>query len=95
MSKLLNATRLPHPGLIAVVWSSTTPRSRFRRLLVENVVARAQRDAFADHITAYPSEFIQEVAVAALRKTPATSWEEAVGDGSKFLELGELKDNPA
>lgn len=49
-------------------------------------VVRVDRDQLAHRITAYPAEFVQEVAVAALHKFPPTSWKIGMGNISDFLE---------
>jgi hypothetical protein len=82
---------LPDPNGIAVIWSSTPPGSLFRKLVVDLVVGRIDRDNFVENMPRFPLEFIQEVTAAALRKTRLLKFEVAMGDGSQYLEPEELE----
>jgi hypothetical protein len=85
--------KLPNPDIIAVIWSSTPPGSLFRKQLVDYTVARIRLDTFIHLMPQYPLEFVQEVAVAALRKSPSVKMVDAMGDGSQYLEPEEPEDN--
>jgi hypothetical protein len=77
------------PSILANVWSSTPPRSLFRKLLVDCTVGCTDRDSLAKLLESYPPAYIQEVAMAALRKRPTTSFEKSMGNGVQYLELEE------
>jgi hypothetical protein len=82
--------KLPAPSGLATIWSLTPSQSLFRKLLVNTVVTTVDRDDLARKITLFPPEFIQDVAVAALRKIATANWETGVGDVSRYLEPEEL-----
>jgi hypothetical protein len=89
---LEGTNKLPPPLTYVKIWSSTPSGSLFRKQLVDIVVARYERDTMAKTIAQYPSEFIQEFAIAAFFKAPLTTWEAAIGDNTKYLEPEEAKD---
>lgn len=89
---LEGSNQLPPPSTYVKIWSSTPSGSLFRKQLVDIVVARRDRDTMAKTIALYPSEFIQEFAIAAFLKAPVISWKAAIGDNTKYLEPEEAKD---
>ena len=86
------ADTLPQSSKYTEIWSSTPSGSRFRKQLVDLVLARYNRDLITETIAEYPPEFTQELALAALRKVPIITWEAAIGDNTKYLEPEEAED---
>ncbi|GAB7324332.1 hypothetical protein MBLNU13_g08289t1 [Cladosporium sp. NU13] len=66
---------IPDAQLTKMVWESTMPGSLPRELLVDVIVARNTGDEFVAAVSQYPAECVQEIAVAALRAAPVSSWE--------------------
>lgn len=79
------------PRSLAVVWSSTPPGSLFREQLVDCTVGSADRAVLAERIADVPPEFVQEVAIAALRRSTTTRLERVMSDGSQYLEPEKLE----
>ena len=94
MSKSLETCNMvPLSDALEAVWSGTQKGSRFRRQFVDFAVARVDRDSMAGVIEQFPSEFVREFAIAAMRKAPLQLWQEVRGDGSQYLEPEESKVN--
>jgi hypothetical protein len=86
LSHLKAGNGIPPPSALAVVWSLTPPKSLFRKLMVDCTIANCEREALGKRIAAYPQEFVQEVAMAALLKCKTTTLEKAIGEGFDYLE---------
>jgi hypothetical protein len=71
----------------------TPSGSLFRKQLVDCVLARLSGGTFAKSVTKYPTEFVQELAVAAMRRPAVKTWETVIGDNTKYLKPEEAKDN--
>jgi hypothetical protein len=84
--------KLPDNNVYAAIWSSKPYGFRFRKQLVDIVVAKSSRNSFAKDLAGKPAEFVQEVAIAAMQSAPITAWEAVVGDNTKYLEPEEAKD---
>lgn len=54
--------------------------------MVDFTVMRRDGDKFIQSADMYPAEFVRELAIAALRKAPAVSWEDAVSGIGHYLE---------
>lgn len=52
------------------VWSNTVDDAPLRRLLRDIVIARMDRNSFAQHVKEMPIELLEEIAVASLRARP-------------------------
>jgi hypothetical protein len=64
--------------------------------MVDFTVMKRDSNHFVQDAHLYPAEFVRELAIAALRKAPAVSWEDAVSGIGHYLESGgqrESKDN--
>jgi hypothetical protein len=94
MTKSMSAIGFPVPDHIATVWSSTPSGSLFRKALVDFIISR-DRGTFVSQIATYPPEFLQEVAIGALRRVAPKSWKDTFGDGSRFLEPDEPNNSTA
>lgn len=81
----LNA--VPHAELQKLVWESTMPGSLLRTLLVDAIVNRYNRDGFAAVVSNYPTECLQEIAVAALRAASVLTWEQMALKMSMYEEV--------
>jgi hypothetical protein len=81
---------LPSQKAFAAVWSITPHGNCLRKLLVEFVVAKANREDLDKMIDQYPSAFVQELALAALRKGSIT---ELLPGGSQYFEPVEPEDD--
>lgn len=90
MSKTLETCGvLPEKDAFAAVWSIAPHGHCLRRLLVEYVVAKADRDELSKMIDQLPSIFLQELTQVALRKGSTTQWQPG---GSQYLEPEEPED---
>lgn len=80
---------VPDVRLTTLVWESTVSGSLLRKLLVDVIVWRFDRDSYAGSISRYPAEHVQEVAVAVLRATSILSWEQMAQKLSPYEEAEE------
>jgi hypothetical protein len=64
---------VPGHGITMRVWESTMPGSLLRKMLVDMVILRFSRTLFAESVSLYHPEFLQEVAVAAVNAAPTES----------------------
>jgi hypothetical protein len=60
---------------------------------VDCTITNVDRDGLGRSMEHYPPAFVQEIAMAALRKVDITHWDTSMGDGSTYLEPEEAKDN--
>ena len=91
MSKTLETCGvLPDKDTFAAVWSIAPRGYCLRRLLVEYVIAKADRDQLGKMIDQLPSMFLQELTQVALRKDSTTQWQPG---GSQYLEPEEPEDD--
>lgn len=67
--------KLIDPEIINLAWESTLPKCPLRKMLIDVHVSRKSWGDFAEHISEYPVEFLQELAVAALRARKISSWD--------------------
>jgi hypothetical protein len=81
---------LPSQKAFAAVWSITPHGNCLRKLLVDFVVAKANREDLDKMIDQYSSAFVQELALAALRKGSIT---ELLPGGSQYFEPVEPEDD--
>ena len=74
------------------VYERTPTGSPLRRLLVDRTIGRGDRDKFAVNVELYPGEFVQELAVALVRKTLSVTLEDFVASvrSSFHPETGDL-----
>jgi hypothetical protein len=97
LSKHLEACELgevfPMPSETAEVWSFTPPGSRLRKLMVHYTLSLHSREMFVARAADFPEAFMREIALAALCKVPAMSFNEANRNFEQFLELEDPKDN--
>jgi hypothetical protein len=95
-TSLRSGGRLPNYNTCAKTWAATPPGSLFRKQIIDVIIARYCRDdfaVFAENLAGKTSEFLQEFAIAALRKLPITTWDAVVGNNDKYLEPEEPKVN--
>lgn len=69
-----------------LIFDSTSPGSRLRKLVVDAYVSRCIRKKFAKNVSRFPPEFVQELAVAALNVAPVLSWAYLAKDLSPYME---------
>jgi hypothetical protein len=80
---------LPDKNTFAAVRSNAPHGYCLRRLLIEYVVAKADREELGKMIDQLPSIFLQELTQVALRKASTTQWQPG---GSQYLEPEEPED---
>lgn len=78
---------VPHAQCLKVIWESTMPGSLLRALIVDLIVNRLSRDTFAAVVSQYPTDCLQEIAVAALRAGSVLTWEQMALKLSKYGEV--------
>jgi len=69
-----NQRKLLNTELTRLVWDSTVPKSSMRRMVVDVFVSRHSSAQFAELVSGYPTEFVQEVAVAAMKARKTSAW---------------------
>jgi hypothetical protein len=86
-------TTQPSFETVRDVYERTPTGSPLRKLLVDRRIGRGDRDEFATDVGAYPAEFIQELAVALIRKTSTVTSADFVAGvkGSFRPETGSLQ----
>jgi hypothetical protein len=73
-------------AIVRLVWTSTPPGSLLRKMIVDVTVGTQTAEDFAKELSEDPPEFVQEVAVAALRAFRGTHWSTIVEQGSQYME---------
>lgn len=71
------------------IWQSSLSSSNIRKMVVDVTVSRMADTAYAENLSQYPPEFVQDVAVAALKIRPTVSWDQARKRLPQFLEAEE------
>jgi hypothetical protein len=96
LSKSLQAWNVaPDQNLFAVVWSIPPRGDGLRNLLLDFMVARANRSQIGAMLLLYPSAFVQGLALAALLKVPYDSWPPATANGPRYLKPEQPEVNTA
>jgi hypothetical protein len=95
-TKMLLGCLRKHSRLLGIsamtrIYESTIRGSLLRKLLVDMSVELQQRENFSAVVADYPPEFVQEVAVAALRVATTGGWEKIARDPSVYAEKEEPK----
>ena len=87
-------TPQPNPDTVWDVYERTPTGSPLRKLLVDWRIGTGDHDEFARDVEVYPAEFVQELAVSLMSKTPIVTPEDFVaGVKSSFQpETGSLQD---
>jgi hypothetical protein len=82
----------PNPDTVWDVYEHTPTGSPLGRLVVHRTIGVGDRDGFAGDVELYPAEFVQEVAVALILRTPAVTSEALVASvkSSFCLEKGNV-----
>ena len=87
MSKSLQVLNIiPDDTFFAVVWLIKPHGDGLRNLLVDFMVARANRVHIGNTLSQYPSTFVQQLAIAALSKSQTGAWQPATANGPRYLE---------
>lgn len=85
-----NQNTIPHASHLTIIWNATPPRSQLRKMLVHAVVTRLSHETFADLVTQYSHELVQDVAVTFMRaKSLLVPWEKTAERLSEFQEVEE------
>lgn len=71
------------------IWQSTLSGSKIRKMVVDVTVSRMADTSFAENLSQYPPEFVQDVAVAAMKIRPTVCWNQARKRLPQFLEAEE------
>ena len=88
--QLLNTMRrqstLTDSKPIRRIYESTLPGSLMRKMMVDVTLKRQVPSNFAEIISMYPLEFVQDVAVAGLEATQCVTWDRMVEEVGKWEE---------
>ena len=68
------------------MWKSTVSGSRLRKMVVDVYASTYSPRMFAERVSTYTSEFVQEVAVAALHARKSSSWDDVAGRLPQYTE---------
>jgi hypothetical protein len=71
-------TPQPSPDAVWDIYERTPAGSPLRKLLVDQRIGTGDRDEFAKDVEVFPAEFVQELAVSLMSKTPIVTPEEFV-----------------
>ena len=74
----LECTAQPSLDTVWDIYERTPKGSPLRKFLVDRWIGRGDHEKFASNVELYPAEFVQELAVALVRKTPSFTSEDFV-----------------